>query len=105
MIHKAGAGPEPIPHKKLTAENLAAALTYATSAPAKMAAQQMARQIDSEDGVRAGADSFYRHLPLLNMRCDVCPERMAVWWSTELVSGGFPHRGEGSREADSLISA
>ncbi|KAL1716746.1 glycosyltransferase family 1 protein [Schizophyllum commune] len=84
MIHKAGAGPEPIPHKKLTAENLAAALTYATSAPAKMAAQQMARQIDSEDGVRAGADSFYRHLPLLNMRCDVCPERMAVWWSTEL---------------------
>ncbi|KAL1740842.1 glycosyltransferase family 1 protein [Schizophyllum fasciatum] len=84
MIYKAGAGPEPIPHKKLTVERLADALTYAVSAPARGAAQRMARQIESEDGVRAGADSFYRHLPLLNMRCDLCPDRMAVWWSTEL---------------------
>ncbi|TRM59795.1 glycosyltransferase family 1 protein [Schizophyllum amplum] len=84
MIHRAGAGPEPIPHKKLTADALTDALTFAVSAPAKTAAAEMGRQIASEDGVRAGADSFYRHLPLLNMRCDLCPDRLAIWWSTDL---------------------
>jgi len=38
-----------------------------------------------QDGVKSGVDSFYRHLPLLNMRCDLDPSRMAVWWSTEHV--------------------
>ncbi|KAL1695557.1 glycosyltransferase family 1 protein [Schizophyllum commune] len=83
MIHRAGAGPAPIPHRKLTVENLTDALVYATSPPAQGAAAKMARQIATEDGVAAGAESFYRHLPLLNMRCDVCPDKVAVWWSTD----------------------
>ncbi|KII89415.1 glycosyltransferase family 1 protein [Plicaturopsis crispa FD-325 SS-3] len=83
MINKAGAGPEPIPHKKLNVDNLTQAIKFATSPSAKAAAQQMAREIENEDGVAQGVDSFYRHLPLLNMRCDLDPSRLAVWWSTE----------------------
>ncbi|KAJ7272823.1 UDP-Glycosyltransferase/glycogen phosphorylase [Mycena rebaudengoi] len=91
MIHKAGAGPEPIPHKKLTIENLREALKFAVSPSAKSAAKRMSEQIHNEDGVRGGVDSFYRHLPLLNMRCDLDPSRLAVWWSTEfcLKFSGF----------------
>lgn len=89
MIHKAGAGPEPIPHKKLCMENLRDAITFSMSAGAKAAAARMAEQIKqevwasgillthlfvhggdswSQDGLRQGVDSFYKHLPLLNMR-------------------------------------
>ncbi|KAK7035899.1 sterol 3-beta-glucosyltransferase UGT80A2 [Favolaschia claudopus] len=91
MIHKAGAGPEPIPHKKLTVENLCDALKFAVSPTAKAAAKRLAEQINREDGARRGVESFYRHLPLLNMRCDLDPSRLAAWWSTEycLKLSGF----------------
>ncbi|KAJ6500720.1 UDP-Glycosyltransferase/glycogen phosphorylase [Mycena sanguinolenta] len=91
MIHKAGAGPEPIPHKKLNVENLRDGLKFAVSPGAKNAAKHLAELINREDGVRGGVDSFYRHLPLLNMRCDLEPSRLAVWWSTEycLKLSGF----------------
>ncbi|KAJ7684426.1 glycosyltransferase family 1 protein [Mycena polygramma] len=91
MIHKAGAGPEPIPHKQLNIDKLRDALRFAVSPAVKNAAKRMAEQINSEDGVRRGVDSFYRHLPLLNMRCDLDPSRLAVWWSTEycLKLSGF----------------
>ena len=48
MIHKAGAGPEPIPHKKLNIENLGDAIKFAVSPSAKAAAQRMAKQIEAE---------------------------------------------------------
>lgn len=35
--------------------------------------------------MQQGVDSFYRHLPLKNMRCDLDPTRVAVWWSTQYV--------------------
>ncbi|KAJ7765789.1 glycosyltransferase family 1 protein, partial [Mycena metata] len=91
MIHKAGAGPEPIPHKKLNVENLRDGLKFAVSPPAQNAAKRMAEQINGENGVSGGVDSFYRHLPLLYMRCDLDPSRLAVWWSTEycLKLSGF----------------
>lgn len=84
MIHRAGAGPEPIPHKELNVQNLTEGIKFAISPAAKTAAQTMAEQIRSEDGVQQGVESFYRHLPLLNMRCDLDPQRVAVWWSTDL---------------------
>ncbi|KAL0575377.1 hypothetical protein V5O48_006590 [Marasmius crinis-equi] len=83
MIHRAGAGPAPIHHKDLDADNLCDAITFAISEEAKEAARKMAEQIRDENGVNAGADSFYRHLPLKNMRCDLDPTRLAEWWSTE----------------------
>ncbi|TFK31981.1 glycosyltransferase family 1 protein [Crucibulum laeve] len=83
MIHKAGAGPEPVPASELNAQNLQEAIEFAISPQAKEAAKHMAQSIREEDGVRKGVDSFYRHLPLLNMRCDLAPHRLAVWFSTE----------------------
>ncbi|KAG8954760.1 hypothetical protein FRC04_011193 [Tulasnella sp. 424] len=57
MVHKAGAGPAPIPHKKLKVERLAGAITYCLTDKARDAAKLMA------DKIRA--------------------ERVAVWWSRE----------------------
>lgn len=85
MIHKAGAGPKPIPHKKLTVANLRDAIKYAIGPEAKAAAKKMSQDILNENGVQNGAQSFYQHLPLLNMRCDLDPSRLAVWWSTHQV--------------------
>ncbi|KAH8114206.1 glycosyltransferase family 1 protein [Phellopilus nigrolimitatus] len=83
MIYKSGAGPEPIRQKKLNAENLTAAIQYVLKPSAQAAAHRLASQIQAEDGTTNGALSFYRHLPLLNMRCDLESNRTAVWWSTD----------------------
>ncbi|KAK0185951.1 glycosyltransferase family 1 protein [Armillaria mellea] len=83
MIHKAGAGPAPIPPKSLTVDSLKDAVIFAISPAAKSGARRMAEQILHEDGVNRGVESFYRHLPLKNMRCDLDPSRIAVWWSTK----------------------
>lgn len=48
MIHRAGAGPAPIPHKKLAVDNLAHAIGYAISEEAKVAAGRMAESIREE---------------------------------------------------------
>jgi hypothetical protein len=48
MIHKAGAGPEPIPHKQLNVAKLTDAIKFAVSPSAKVAAKAMADQIKSE---------------------------------------------------------
>jgi sterol 3beta-glucosyltransferase len=48
MIHKAGAGPKPIPHKELSVENLRDAITFANSPSAKEAAKKMAHQIHED---------------------------------------------------------
>jgi UDP:flavonoid glycosyltransferase YjiC (YdhE family) len=48
MIHKAGAGPKPIPHKELSVENLRDAIMFAISPSAKEAAKKMAHQIHED---------------------------------------------------------
>jgi UDP:flavonoid glycosyltransferase YjiC (YdhE family) len=48
MIHRAGAGPEPIPHKKLEAESLTKAIEVLISPSAQTAAQHLAEQIHAE---------------------------------------------------------
>ncbi|KAJ4479996.1 glycosyltransferase family 1 protein [Lentinula aciculospora] len=66
MIHKAGAGPEPIPHKLLGVDNLRDAIWFAISPGAKAAARKLAEEIQKE-----------------NMRCDLDSSKVAVWWSTK----------------------
>lgn len=68
MIHRAGAGPEPIPQKTLSAENLSAAIRYAVSKDAKVAAGAMGEKIRAEKGEVKGVESFHKHLPLQTMR-------------------------------------
>lgn len=83
MIHKAGAGPKPIKKDKLNVQTLKDAIEFCKTDVAKHAAGALGERIRKHDGVSEGVDSFYRHLPLLNMRCDLLPERLAVWWSTD----------------------
>lgn len=68
MIHRAGAGPDPIPQKELSAEKLSAAIKYAVSEEAKAAAGAMGEKIRAEKGEEKGVESFHRHLPLKTMR-------------------------------------
>jgi sterol 3beta-glucosyltransferase len=52
IVHELGAGPKPIPQKKLTVENLAAAITAAVSDPGMAArAAELSTSIRGEDGV------------------------------------------------------
>lgn len=76
----AGAGPHPIPHKKLKADKLAAAFEFALSEPARAAAASIGAAIRAEDGTKAGVDSVHARLPLEIMRCDVDSSRAAQWY-------------------------
>ncbi|KAG8920357.1 hypothetical protein FRC02_000954 [Tulasnella sp. 418] len=83
MVFKAGAGPKPIEPRKLSSRTLADGISYCLTGEAKLAAEAMGLKIRSEDGARSGLESFHKHLPLLNMRCDLFPEKVAVWWSPQ----------------------
>ncbi|KAJ9125420.1 hypothetical protein QFC22_000381 [Naganishia vaughanmartiniae] len=86
MVANAGAGPKPIPYKKLNAQNLAEAITIALSPEAKESAARLGQAIRQEASVHGEAtavESFHRHLPLQHMRCDLQPEKVASWWSTK----------------------
>ncbi|CAE6479214.1 unnamed protein product [Rhizoctonia solani] len=83
MIARAGAGPEAIPQDELSTKKLIEAFEFVKSSRAKGAAERMGKQIRSESGVTLGVESFHKHLPLLNMRCDIDPHKLAEWWSPE----------------------
>ncbi|GMK53538.1 hypothetical protein CspeluHIS016_0101240 [Cutaneotrichosporon spelunceum] len=83
-VHHAGAGPAPIPYTELTVEKLVAGLEVALAPRTLEAARRIGEQISLEDGVADGVRSFHRHLPLLNMRCNVDDSEVAVWWSEAL---------------------
>ncbi|KAF8668387.1 Glycosyltransferase family 1 protein [Rhizoctonia solani] len=81
QLAQQGAGPEPLDSRNLTSDGFAAAIRAALSPSMVVAAQRISEMINSEDGVKNGVESFHKHLPLLNMRCDLDPKRTAVWYS------------------------
>ncbi|CUA73567.1 Sterol 3-beta-glucosyltransferase UGT80B1 [Rhizoctonia solani] len=81
QIARRGAGPPPLDSKKLTAESFAVALRIALSPATMRAAEAVGETIRRENGVQNGVDSFHKHMPLLNMRCELDPTRVAVWYS------------------------
>ncbi|KAG9082424.1 hypothetical protein FS749_006850 [Ceratobasidium sp. UAMH 11750] len=84
QIARRGAGPPPIRPKELTAESLATAIRVALSPQTLEAATALGAMIRQEDGAKNGVQSFHRHLPLLHMRCELDPTRVAVWYSRKL---------------------
>jgi sterol 3beta-glucosyltransferase len=51
-VHALGAGPRPIPRSKLTTDNLAAAITEATTSPSiRQKSAELGVKITAEDGV------------------------------------------------------
>lgn len=79
QIATAGAGPEPIPYKHLTAKNLAEAITKALHPEMLEKAEAMGQKVRHENGCEVGARSFASTLELRNLHCDIFPDRHAVW--------------------------
>ncbi|TPX54732.1 undecaprenyldiphospho-muramoylpentapeptide beta-N-acetylglucosaminyltransferase [Powellomyces hirtus] len=79
MVYRSRAGPMPIPAKHCTPEKLAAAIQAALSPATVETAQAIGRQIEQEHGVKAGANSFHRHLPLDKLRSDLNDRHAAAY--------------------------
>ncbi|KAL9001582.1 MAG: hypothetical protein Q9188_005448 [Gyalolechia gomerana] len=79
MVAKAGAGPWPIPHKQLTSENLAAAISEALQPEALQKARKLGSSISTESGAERGAEDFQNKVDINSLRCSVSPGRAAAW--------------------------
>ncbi|KAK7430749.1 hypothetical protein QQZ08_002793 [Neonectria magnoliae] len=79
MIARAGAGPLPVAYKDMTAETLAASIEFALRPEVQDAVEDMAEGIATEDGATETAEDFQQRLGLDVLRCDLCPERLAIW--------------------------
>lgn len=79
MLARAGARPDPIPHKQLIADKLAAAISFCLRPESKERAKDLAKAIAAERGIDVGAQSFHQHLDLDRLRCSLVPSRPAVW--------------------------
>jgi hypothetical protein len=79
MIAKAGAGPEPIPFKKMTEDSLAQSITTALSPEIQEGVKIMSEKIAKEDGAAEAAKAFSNSIDMDSMRCLVSPDRVAAW--------------------------
>ncbi|KAI0105960.1 glycosyltransferase family 1 protein [Daldinia grandis] len=79
MVARAGAGPDPIPYKKLTAEALAKAIRMSLMPETQERAHELGEKIREEKGTDVGAHSFHKHLDVDRLRCALAPSRVAVW--------------------------
>jgi hypothetical protein len=79
MIARAGAGPQPIPYKQLTADKLASAIREALQPLAASRAAELGLKIKQEDGPANGVANFHDILPMERMRCVIAAEKVAVW--------------------------
>ncbi|KAJ9635308.1 hypothetical protein H2204_005869 [Knufia peltigerae] len=79
MVARAGAGPRPIPHKKLTADKLANAIDFCLKAESLERAKELGSKIAAERGSDMAAQSFHQHLELDRLRCTLAPSRAATW--------------------------
>lgn len=79
MVYKAGAGPEPIPYKKLTAERLAKNIKIVLQPDVQERAHELSEKIKGEEGPKNAAQSFHDMPQMRNVGCFLCPDRVAVW--------------------------
>jgi len=79
MVARAGAGPEPIPHKQLTADKLADAINFCLKPESLDRAKALASKIAAERGSDMGAQSFHQYLEADRLRCTLAPARVATW--------------------------
>jgi UDP-glucoronosyl and UDP-glucosyl transferase len=83
MVGKAGAGAQPVPCKELTTEKLADGIRQLLTDEARIAAEEIAKDIEEEgDGAQNAVRSFHRSLQLRgehSMRCCILEDRVAVW--------------------------
>ncbi|RLN02395.1 hypothetical protein BBJ28_00005489, partial [Nothophytophthora sp. Chile5] len=80
-VVKRGVGVEPCPIAELTTEKLRTAFLGLQSTDLRSKALMMQERMQTEDGAEEAVKSFYRHLPVEHMRCDLDHERIATKWS------------------------
>ncbi|CAI4219252.1 unnamed protein product [Parascedosporium putredinis] len=79
MIARAGAGPDPVPYKEISAQKLADAIGLALKPEAATRAKELGRKIREEKGADIGGKSFHDRLDLKSLRCSLIPSHAAVW--------------------------
>jgi hypothetical protein len=79
MVHRAGAGPEAVPFKTLSAERLAENITKALEPGMRVRAEELAEKIKGEDGTKKAAEAFHSTPQLQKVACCILPDRVAVW--------------------------
>lgn len=79
MIHRAGAGPQPIPYKNLDAEKLADQIRYALQPDIKARAQELSSRIKNETGTKTAASIFNETEQMKELNCFLCPDLVGVW--------------------------
>ncbi|CAO2649706.1 Nn.00g009980.m01.CDS01 [Neocucurbitaria sp. VM-36] len=79
MVARAGAGPNPIPRKQLTADKLADAINFCLKPESLERAKELASKIAAERGSDMGAQSFHQYLEADRLRCTLAPSRCAAW--------------------------
>ncbi|KAI1213308.1 glycosyltransferase family 1 protein [Annulohypoxylon truncatum] len=83
MVGNAGAGPAPVPYKKLNEERLVEGIRFCMTNEALEAAQRISRSIELEgDGAKNAVRAFHRSLNLSgenSMRCSILDDHVAVW--------------------------
>jgi len=79
MIARAGAGPNPIPQRQLTAEKLIEAIGFCLRPETLERAEELAHRTAAERGSEKGAHLFHQHLTPDRLRCTLAPSRAAVW--------------------------
>jgi UDP:flavonoid glycosyltransferase YjiC (YdhE family) len=79
MVARAGAGPDPIPHKQLTADSLADAINFCLKPESLERAEELATKIAAERGCDVGAQSFHQYLETDRLRCTLAPSLPAAW--------------------------
>lgn len=79
MIHRAGAGPSPIPYKDLDADKLANQIREALKPETKERARELAAKIKEETGTKTAAEYFHETAQMQDAGCFLCPDQVAVY--------------------------
>jgi hypothetical protein len=79
IVHRAGAGPQAVPYKKLTSDKLAENIREALKPEMKAKAQELSEKMKEEDGVAAAVEQFHTLQSTQRFACFLCPDRTAVW--------------------------
>ncbi|KAL0929369.1 sterol glucosyltransferase [Colletotrichum truncatum] len=79
VVATAGAGPRPIPQKQLTVESLVEGINYTMSSTAIESAKALAHKMRQENGAETAVKSFYRWLPIDQMKCEILSNQPGRW--------------------------
>jgi hypothetical protein len=83
MVAKQKCGPVPIPFKDLSARKLAEAIRFSLQEEIALNCAQLGIEMNRENGVKLGVQSFHRQLSVKSMACDIVPSLVAAYYVKE----------------------